>query len=991
MWITKLQLTNIKSYGDDSPSITFRPGVNLIQGHNGAGKSTILEAIGLALFGSRSYTQEQFVREGARTGEIVVGFMSGVDEREYEIVRGVGSGARMYVYDPAVEQRITTGIEDTAAFIRLHLRVDAETDLAALFRDAIGVPQGSMTAIFLEPARLRSETFNRLLRIDEYERAWRDLRATKQYIDDLLVENSNQQARLEGVLSELPNVVGEIGRLSGLMDQAQTSLASMDAELLALDERIRAFDTQKKQLDVLDRQLDSFRAEVQRMEDRLTTAARQVREAEEAVSVVAETQAGVDAYEQAQETLVALAADLQVRDRLLADRGAVHTDLELCRQDVARAEEMLAAVEAAEAEAARLAPLAEEQAALEESLEKAREAQAAVDRLQPQIAQAADVLAAQAEYLERLEVRLAERQADLAPSSYDGTTAADSLEAQASLAREMTDRLEGATDRFNDALAASQEAMAELARLAEQTAERQDMQARLDALTRDAEATAATVNESQVRLAQVEQEMQTLAAYEALLGEADARCPVCQRPMDEHAHADSRAHFADERQRLMADITAAEAQLVDHRAALAELTRERDALANQITALPGEAVLIMAKEHQVAAQLRLEERQDEAARLWDGARAALDHLSILLADADNHLKTLIGEGGAWPELEAALSRLGNPRRDLERAQEKASTRPDAEDSLAIQRTALGDLQSRLAAIDADLADYDDLNDRLRDNQRLRDDNQDAHQRYLARRDTAQELPARQAELAAVEEELQARQSTLVQTHAEHQALYAQYDAEAHQALGGQRDAIRQDRAGLQARLDGHDERLQDLQQRLAQLEDTRQRLDDIRRDQERLESRLEAFEFVRSSIRQAGPVITSQLVRLIGERANRFFSDILGDPGLVLHWDQDYGISISHRGEQRDFTLLSGGEQMAAAMAVRLALLTQLADVRFAFFDEPTANLDESRRDQLAQSLAGIRSLQQLFVISHDDTFEQESYHVVQVRKVNGISQVEAL
>jgi exonuclease SbcC len=92
MWITRLQLSNIKSYGENSAPIYFSEGVNLIQGHNGAGKSTILESIGLALFDSdSSYNSQQFVREGAKAGTIVLGFISAVDEREYEVIRGVGA------------------------------------------------------------------------------------------------------------------------------------------------------------------------------------------------------------------------------------------------------------------------------------------------------------------------------------------------------------------------------------------------------------------------------------------------------------------------------------------------------------------------------------------------------------------------------------------------------------------------------------------------------------------------------------------------------------------------------------------------------------------------------------------------------------------------------------------------------------------------------------------------------------------------------------
>ncbi len=990
MWITKLHLSNIKSYGGDSPPITFRPGVNLIQGRNGAGKSTILEAIGLALFGSRTYTHEQFVREGARSGEIVVGFMSGVDEREYEVVRGVGSGAKTYVYDPSVGRQITTGIEDTAEFIRRHLRVDAEADLAALFRDAVGVPQGAMTAIFLEPARLRSETFNRLLRIDEYERVWKDLLETERYLADLLAENANRQARLEGSLSDLPAVTTEIERLSGLVAQEHAEVHEMEVDLAQLDEQVSAYDTQKQQLDSLDRQVEAFRAEVRLMEERLERAADQAREAQEAAAVLTETESGYEAFERAQEVLAILEADRLEREQLLAERGTVHTDLELCRQDIARAEEALVAVEQAEVEVERLTPLVEKQAALEEALNQSSAAQARYDRLQPQITQVGTVLVAQEERLARLEERLAETQEDLAPVP-DDTPAAESLEEQAGLARDVVGRLDGAVERLGDALNASRVAMADMAHLEAQVAEREGLQARLDDLTKDWEAAGTGVNAVQVRLAQITQEQQTLADYESLLSGADARCPVCQRPMDAHAYADSRVHFTAERERLQADAAAVEIQLTDTRAEFARLTEERDRLEAQIAALPGDATVEMTSERLSAAQASLEERRGEVAQLWGEARAALDGLVALLSDAESHLETLVTAGDATAEFEAELDHLGDPRRDFERALEKAAERASAAAALTVQQARLDELQARFDALGAELDRYADLNERLLEARQLADDNQEAHQRYLARRDTAQELPDRQSALAAVRDELQVRQEALRQTTVDLETLAADYDVDAHDRLRSERDSLNMQRVALQARVSEHEETLQAHRQRLAQLEETRQQLAEYQAREQRLLTRQEAFTFVRSSIRQAGPKITEQLVQLIGEQANHIFADILGDPGMVLYWSQDYGISVSCRGERRDFALLSGGEQMAAAMAIRLALLTQLADVRFAFFDEPTANLDETRRDQLAQSLSGIHSLQQLFVISHDDTFEQESYHVVQVRKVDGVSQVETL
>ncbi len=51
MRILSVELQNLRSYRQ--ATVEFAPGVNAILGHNGAGKSTILSAIGLALFNSR--------------------------------------------------------------------------------------------------------------------------------------------------------------------------------------------------------------------------------------------------------------------------------------------------------------------------------------------------------------------------------------------------------------------------------------------------------------------------------------------------------------------------------------------------------------------------------------------------------------------------------------------------------------------------------------------------------------------------------------------------------------------------------------------------------------------------------------------------------------------------------------------------------------------------------------------------------------------------
>ena len=79
---------------------------------------------------------------------------------------------------------------------------------------------------------------------------------------------------------------------------------------------------------------------------------------------------------------------------------------------------------------------------------------------------------------------------------------------------------------------------------------------------------------------------------------------------------------------------------------------------------------------------------------------------------------------------------------------------------------------------------------------------------------------------------------------------------------------------------------------------------------------------------------------------------------------------------------------MAAALAVRLAILRDLSNVRVAFLDEPTAHLDQERRSNLGDQVQRLQGFDQLVVISHDDTFDGLFGHVIHVSRASGQSQV---
>ncbi|MHA1844368.1 MAG: AAA family ATPase [Promethearchaeota archaeon] len=149
---------------------------------------------------------------------------------------------------------------------------------------------------------------------------------------------------------------------------------------------------------------------------------------------------------------------------------------------------------------------------------------------------------------------------------------------------------------------------------------------------------------------------------------------------------------------------------------------------------------------------------------------------------------------------------------------------------------------------------------------------------------------------------------------------------------------------------------------------------------------------IRTWFNEAGPKITKALLNQINNTASQLYRELMNDDSLKLIWEEDFNIHLISPENEKSYSQLSGGEQMAAALAVRLAILKTLTNIDFAFFDEPTTNLDSEKRINLAQCIQNLKGFKQLFVISHDDTFEEIADNVIKFTKdQNETTQVQFL
>ncbi|MBC7256191.1 MAG: AAA family ATPase, partial [Chloroflexi bacterium] len=514
-----------------------------------------------------------------------------------------------------------------------------------------------------------------------------------------------------------------------------------------------------------------------------------------------------------------------------------------------------------------------------------------------------------------------------------------------------------------EAQAASAQEEAE--RLAQEAAQAAALAQKIATLQDQARAKREEASQAASRMAVLAEERTRVEKQSEALSEAEeARCPVCESELTperrdalllrnaerlkELEQQEAQAHRA----RREAERAAQEAE-----AEVARLQKERERLA-------GEAESERARQRFTDLKARCAQARRERE---------------ILADAPRVRDALLEQ----------LQALGDPRQKAYLYEAQLRDRPRVEEEIARLEGTLRDLATRLEALEGELAAYGRLDEEMDALRAKRDQHRAGHERYLTHVHTASLLEARRATLEKHQKECEAAQKAVEALAAQVAEAQAAYDAEAHHAARERVLALHKEVSRLATERSEKETLQKNVQQEIQALYARREELVRQQKERARLEELRQTLSWARGLLRTAGPYITRQLVRRISHEASTLYGDIMGDYSGHLEWSEDYELSLEVRGNRRTFRQLSGGEQMCAALAVRLALLREMSHIDIAFFDEPTTNLDADRREGLAERIMQVRGFSQLFVISHDDTFERAAQNFIRIVKDASGSHVE--
>jgi exonuclease SbcC len=184
------------------------------------------------------------------------------------------------------------------------------------------------------------------------------------------------------------------------------------------------------------------------------------------------------------------------------------------------------------------------------------------------------------------------------------------------------------------------------------------------------------------------------------------------------------------------------------------------------------------------------------------------------------------------------------------------------------------------------------------------------------------------------------------------------------------------------------------------LETLEKQLNDAQKKASRLETVrnvLELAQEIRQAYRSIQPRLRGEFVKYLEKVVQQVLDELTGTEGpmVSVKIDENYTpIVEGEDGYERNIMNLSGGERTQLAFAYRLSVGQLIMQwraghgLRMLLLDEPTESLgrEDGSIDRLAESLARLKTVEQVIAVTHSEAFAEKADHVIRLEKRNSQS-----
>lgn len=928
--LRRVVLENFISHGRSE--VSFTDGVTAITGENGAGKSSIVDAIYFALkVGARPRGSSLDDLVNARHRAHGMGVLLELeDEHRVMQVRVRKPFGKPATYSLKVLDKLRGRVVDAAnsqTGVRSRLEHYLGVSVDTVVRTSI-IRQGELTRLLMEQPRDRLETIDKILGLDTYQKAYEKFNdlvqvgtasgATYRVTERRAVarEAERVKARIEELKERVRARRKEIGQKVVEKKQREARLKKLRSELDAVRAEVEALRKKAEEAAAIRKQIEDREARLRTIAAELQNIRKQRENIEKRVSELAEFEKLADALP------------------VLSEASKLVNELRTLEEELEQLTDRLRSAETLWSTAAKLA------GDLGISPEEAEaELRAAEDMLQEMIEKRQGVAAS----LENSRRRRKELEAELADITKN---VEEALKRASSVAGQGFGSVAEAYEAINK-------------RLAELEAEIEEIGEALKRVAEERAALTAMAEEVKRKI--------------SLLRPGIMRCPLCGHDLSRERAEELRRGYAQELEEItgsLAELRKAEADL-ERRMADAKSEREHlhklermlaEARPLEERASDIKATITRLSDEEVAAESALNELSNRIAAL----REKVEKLSRLSKTMER-LHGLLGKHPSETVIEEMKGEVESIKQKLEeRRKSLANTLARASEILGkeVHEGEIIELYGKAVAPEAREAVQ-----RIR---RLRE-------KLTALREQENRL-ASEAEM--IESEVQGLRERLESLREFLKSL------EMKEGLMREKEGevLEEEKAlsAVEAEIRGMEEEVAEKEREIEDLSAQAEELGRVAR-------KLAVLAWIKDNVlhREKAPAMIRERAR---EAVETLLTDYLARLGIEfdsVKVGKDFSITLIRGGVQAPFTSLSGGEKVALSIALLLALRAAVLGraAGFLILDEPTIHLDSERRElfvELLKEFRGGRIVRQLLVVTHEERVEDAADLVIRVIKRPG-------
>lgn len=932
MKINRIHLENYRIH--DKLDVEFDSGINLLLGENGKGKSSILEAIGYALFDSelRGGNQREAIKYGKKSAKIEIEF-TGIDGEDYIVTRKIPGSTSIYKKDNPDFQLI--GKED-----RIRELCGIKGDLKGIYDNVIVAKQNEFISSFKEKDNEREKIFNKVFNTDIYKKIYegysRD--AVNRYEKDIEIERSSMENIAE-IMEDPADIKEKLEFEKGRAKEYNSSLALLNEEKSKVKEFLNSYNTLNLEIEKLTGEINALSESIKNKNEEFTKVANSIKESEISEKIVKENREKYEEYQEySQEINI-----LKIRKK----------ELEKIKEECLLYEKEINSLEKLNSEIDGEIKVFENKKENNESLLLERK-----NKLFEIEKEIIDKKGKYVEYKSEL--------SKITPLLIKLEEFEKKLEVGENNIKNFEIKLEEKLEDINKEKEKRKYLMSE--NLENQLSELEEHEKKKKLLEDE-------ILKKDLLLKENEE------AFEML---KTSYCPYLKEQCKNLDGKNIDEYFKDKREKYIKEIeekknTVKEInnKLINKNEIMEKIIR-LDTLSKEIDEKEVEFIQEKLKLETGKSKIENEKLKLKNFKLENNieSKEKLSEIKITLKTKIDSLDLLKSEeikGGLEKEIENFNKNINIELKNIE---EKKIVIKENIKTLEEKRNFLNEnkiFSNELITINTNIDKLEKKTNSLERSSNL----------YLENYKKAMEKNELEKNLENIKIIIENNQIKFREKSALLELKRKDIESIELEKIQKKDEKITSDIEEIREKLGAVNSEVETLKKKLDEVKKYEDLLKNKRKYLEKLNMKLELTKIFREKIKSMGKEVSKNMLKEIEILATENFRKITGRGEKIVWSNEDknkYVVFLDgDRGELK-FEQLSGGEQVAVAISIRGAMSELFTESKFSIFDEPTNNLDTERRRSLADSIGEIlKNLEQSIIVTHDDTFREMAQKVIEL------------